>query len=124
MSKRGLSRPGATQIVAALVLTGLTSVGALAIAATRPNQEFLMILTGFPALAMALSGLLVAVLYIVGFLRYCSNKGYSKWLGLSLLLSTLPGFLALLLLPDLKEIEREARKKFGKIPDVVTIGGD
>lgn len=101
MRKKGLSRPGALQMVASAILTLVASVGPTVIALTRSSQEWSLFLTGFPALALSLSGVVVFLLYVVGFLRYCSNKGYSKWLGLFLFLGNVPGFISLLLLPEI-----------------------
>jgi hypothetical protein len=63
-----------------------------------------MLLVGGPALAMTLAAIAFCVIYALGFLNYISSKGYSKWLGLWLLLCNLPGAVVLLLLPDLHEI--------------------
>jgi hypothetical protein len=102
MSKTGLSRPGAIQMLAAATLMVVAAVGPVYLAASRPTHEWLMVLNGFPALAMSVAGIALLVLYFVGFLRYGSSKGYSKWLGFWLFFSNFPGFIALLLLPDLK----------------------
>lgn len=101
MGKKGLSRPGALQMVASAILTLVASVGPTVIALTRSSHEWSLFLAGFPALALSLSGVVVFLLYVVGFLRYCSNKGYSKWLGLFLFLGNVPGLISLLLLPDI-----------------------
>lgn len=102
MSKTGLARPGAMQMVGAAILVLVVAIGPLFLAAVQPEQVWSIMLTGFPAFAVSVSGLLVLVLYLVGFLRYCASKGYSKWLGFWLLLGHFAGFIALLLLPDLK----------------------
>jgi hypothetical protein len=104
MNKTGLSRPGAIQMVASLVLMLLASIGPAFVAATRPTHEWILALTGLPALAMTVAGIAVFILYVVGFLRYSSSKGYNMWVGLFLLLGSIPGFIALLLLPDLNTI--------------------
>ena len=86
--------------------TLLTVLGAfpLIIATTNASHEYSMLLVGVPALAMTVAALAFCVIYALGFLNYCSSKGYSKWLGMWLLLCNIPGTVVLLLLPDLHEI--------------------
>ncbi len=98
----GFSRPGALQMVAAAVLAVISAVGPLFIAATRPSHEWVLILSGLPAMAISLSGFLIAILYVVGFFRFCTSKGYSKWLAFWLLLGNFFGLVVLLILPDRK----------------------
>lgn len=101
MNRKGICRPGAWLMVAAVVLTVMSSLGPLFIAATRPSHEWSLILSGLPALLLSLSGVVILILYVVGFLQYCHSKGYSRWLGVLLLLGNVLGFLVLLMLPDL-----------------------
>ncbi len=105
MNKKGLSRPGAMLMAAAVVLLTLAAIGPIVMAASTPSHEWSMILTGPSALATSAAGLFSLLLYAVGYLKYCSSKGYSTWLALWLLLGNLPGFVVLLLLPDLHEIK-------------------
>jgi hypothetical protein len=107
MNKTGLSRPGAIQMIASATLMLAAAVGPVYLAASRPTHEWLMVLSGFPALAMSLAGVVLLILYFIGFLKFCSSKGYSKWLGFWLFFGNFPGFIALLLLPDLKAGMRE-----------------
>lgn len=100
MHKTGLSRPGTIQMIAAAIITAVGIVVPAYMCAIRPNHEWLMVLSGFPALAAASTGIIIALLYFIGFLRYCTSKGYSKWIGFWLFLSHLPGLIILLLLPD------------------------
>ena len=102
MNKTGFSRPGAIQMAVSAALLVLTSLAPLFYAATQPSHEWLMVSYGLPALAILLAGILIAFSYFVGFLRYCDSKGYSMWLGFWLFISHAPGFIVLLLLPDLK----------------------
>ena len=87
-------------ILAALLMI-VAAIGPAIIAFTKPNHEWLLELSGLPAVALAAACLAVAILYFVGFLLYCKSKGYSMWVGFWLLLSNIPGFIALMLLPDL-----------------------
>lgn len=102
MNNNWLSRPGAIQMLASIVLVTFASIGPIVLAIRQPGHEWLMSLSGLPALAMTIATVLVLALYCIGFLRYCASKGYSKWLGVCLLLGHFPGFIALLLLPDLQ----------------------
>jgi len=94
-------------MVLAAVLMLAAAIGPLFIAATRPSHEWLFSLMGFPVLALAFAGVAVLLLYVIGFLTYCANKGYSKWLGVFLLLGHAFGLIVLLLLPDLKQMMRQ-----------------
>lgn len=122
MKKTGLSRPGASQMVTSAALVLLAGIGPIFLAATRPSQEWLMVLTGFPALALSLVGVGVILLYIVGFLRYCKSKGYSMWLGLCLLVCNVFGFIALLLLPDLNTAQKMQCPTSAKALEVTGFG--
>ncbi len=102
MDKIGFTRPGALQMLIAVALTTIVAIGPLFVAEMRPNHEWFVSLYGLPALAATLASLGILLLYIVGFVRYCASKGYSKWLGIFLLLGHLFGFIVLLLLPDIK----------------------
>lgn len=102
MSKTGLFRPGAIQMVASTILIVVAAIGPIVLAAMRPSHEWLMVLSGLPAIALTITGGFVVLLYFVGFLSYCASKGYSKWLGFWLFFGTIPGFIVLLMLPDLK----------------------
>jgi hypothetical protein len=102
MNKTGLSRPGAMQMVAAIILGVVAAIGPLFLAFMRPDQVWFMALSGLPAFAIAISGVGVLILFFVGFIRYCASKGYSKWIGFWLCFGHLPGFIVLLLLPDCK----------------------
>lgn len=108
MSRTGFARPGALQMSASLVLMALSGIGPLFIATTRPGHEWMVILTGLPVLGVSLFGIGILLLYVVGFLRYCGSKGYSKWLGAWLLLGNVFGFIVLLLLPDLTTVKTGA----------------
>lgn len=110
MKKRGLARPGALQMISSGILMIIAAIGPVFLAVTRPNHEWMMVLTGFPAMGLSLAGVGVLLLYIFGFLRYCADKGYSKWLGLWLLLGNVFGLVVLLLLPDLNAIKNESTK--------------
>jgi hypothetical protein len=100
-NKTGFSRPGALQMLASAALMLVGAIGPFFVASSRPSHEWFMVVTGAPAFAMSLIGVAVLVLYLIGFFRYCASKGYSKWLGLFLFFANLPGFIVLLLLPDL-----------------------
>jgi hypothetical protein len=102
MHEKGLSRPGAMLMVASAILMLVSAIGPVFLAVMRPTHEWLMVLSGFPAFAIISASALTAVLYFVGFLRYCVSKGYSSWLGFWLFLGNVPGFIVLLLLPDRK----------------------
>jgi ABC-type Na+ efflux pump permease subunit len=102
MNKKGLSRPGALQMIASVIIMIITAIGPLYLAATRPNNEWFMVLNGLPALAVVIASIAVLFLYLIGFLRYCGSKGYSKWIGFWLLFAHAFGFIVLMLLPDLK----------------------
>ncbi len=107
MVKTGLARQGALQMLIAVVAMTGCSIIPPVIAAFKPSHEWLMVMTGTPAFLMVIAGLMMFVIYSVGFLRYCVDKGYSKWLGFVLLLGAVPGFLVLLMLPDLKHAAQE-----------------
>jgi hypothetical protein len=97
--KSFIARPGAVQMLVSgsiLILTGLWPI----FMAISHRQSFVL-LTGTPAVAATLAAAILGCAYFVGFLRYCSSKGYSQWIGLCLFLGHFAGFLALLLLPDL-----------------------
>ncbi len=111
MNGTGLGRPGAMQMVAAGVLMAAETIAPIVVAATRPNHEWFMDLTGLPAMVPIIVSTLLVALYFVGFLRYCSSKGYSKWLGFWLFLGNIPGFITLLLLPDLQRNIRMVNHK-------------
>jgi hypothetical protein len=81
------------------------------VAAFHPNHEYTLLLNGAPAFAVSVALILLAVLYIVGFVRYCASKGYSKWLGFWLLLGNVPGFIVMLLLPDLTDKQKMIEPK-------------
>jgi hypothetical protein len=100
MKRTGFRRPGAILMVAATALIFLSGLGPLFIASTRPSHEWLMILTGAPAIALFIAGVCIICLYVVGFLRYSADKGYSSLVGLWLLLGNVFGLIAMLLLPD------------------------
>lgn len=84
-----------------LALMAVAAIAPTVMASIENNHEWSMVYTGMPALLAVLGGVLVFVLYFVGFLRYCASKGYSKWLGFWLLLGSFPGFITLLMLPDI-----------------------
>ena len=102
MNKKGISRPGALQMVASVAIMIIAAIWPLYLAATRPGNEWFMVLNGLPALAVVIASIAVLLLYLIGFLRYCASKGYSKWIGFWLLFANVFGFIVLLLLPDLK----------------------
>lgn len=102
-TKSGMSRPGALQMLAAVILTIICSVGPIVLAMTKPTHEWSLVAVGPEALLLSSVGLIIAALYAVGCIRYCTSKGYSKWLGFWLFLSHVAGFITLLLLPDLYE---------------------
>jgi hypothetical protein len=102
-TKSGMWRPGALQMLAALILGIICSAGPVVLAMTRPTHEWSLIAVGPEALLLSSLGLIIVALYAIGCIRYCASKGYSKWLGFWLFLSHLTGFVTLLLLPDLYE---------------------
>jgi hypothetical protein len=104
MSKQGISRPGALQMVASAALMLVASGGPIFVAATRPTHEWLLSISGLPALTLILVVLGTSALYFIGFLRYCASKGYSMWLGFWLWLGGAVGLIALMLLPDITTI--------------------
>jgi hypothetical protein len=114
MRKVALSRPGAMQMLASAGLMAFIGLGPTLYISLYPPHEWQMFLYGLPALFMILGGAILVVNYCIGFLRYGASKGYSTWLGLCLLLANVPGFLALLLLPDREtavQIESNAEKR-------------
>ncbi|MBC7999211.1 MAG: hypothetical protein IAF58_14775 [Leptolyngbya sp.] len=44
-------------------------------------------------------------IWFYGFIQYTKSKGYNGWVALCLCLGNVPGFIALLLLPDMKSTE-------------------
>jgi len=107
MLNTGFARPGALQmLVASVAITACSTVPPI-IAAFKPSHEWLLVLTGIPAFLMVFAGFMMFIIYGLGFLRYCADKGYSKLLGLVLVFGAIPGFLVLLLLPDLKHSAEE-----------------
>ena len=118
MGKIGLSRPGAIQMVVSAILMVAAAIGPIFWAATRPSHEWLMVLTGLPALTMEIASVLVLMFYFVGFLRYCASKGYSKWLGFWLFLGSIPGFIVLLMLPDLKANMKDRSRLPSRTPEI------
>jgi hypothetical protein len=96
-------RPGALQMLAAVILTIVCSVGPIVLAITKPTHEWSLVAVGPEAVLLSSLGLIITALYAVGCIRYCASKGYSKWLGFWLFLSHVTGFVTLLLLPDLYE---------------------
>jgi hypothetical protein len=123
MNKTGLSRPGAMLMVMSAVLTILVGVGPLFMAATRPSHEWLMVLTGLPAFMLSISGLFVTILYFIGFLKCGASKGYSAWLSFWLFWGNVPGFIVLLLLPDLNARNREPLQTTSKPCELSPAGG-
>ncbi|MBU6452723.1 MAG: hypothetical protein KGS72_13135 [Cyanobacteria bacterium REEB67] len=105
MDKTGLARPGAMQMVLAVVLAMVISIGPLFMAATRPDHQWSVAWTGLPAFGVAISGIVAGFVYFVGFLRYAVDKGYSPWLAFWLFCGNAPGFIALILLPDRRKGE-------------------
>ena len=99
-AKTGFGRPGALQMLIAVALGAMEGVIPFVMAASMPSHEWALVLNGFPAFLMMAAGMATAILYFVGFLRYCTSKGYSPWLGLLLLICNVPGFIMLLLLPQ------------------------
>lgn len=100
--KTGIFRSGAVLMLTSVALS-LISVGTpLIFAAMQPDHEWSMWLTGFPAFCLSISGAIIALLYIIGFVQYSFSKGYGAWLTVWLLLGNFPGLIILLSLPDLK----------------------
>ena len=87
-----------------LVLLSLAAAAPIVFAIVTPSHEWLVNLVGVPAFVTIVISIVVVSLYLVGFIRYCSSKGYSKWLGFWLFLGNIPGFITLLLLPDLQQL--------------------
>lgn len=46
--------------------------------------------------------LAVWAVWFAGFIKYSADKGYNGWVALCLALSSVPGFIALLIMPDIK----------------------
>jgi hypothetical protein len=107
MNKNGLYRPGAFLMAVSLVLFSSAAAGPVVLVIMTPSHEWLFNLNGLPALAMIMTSIVVVLLYLVGFIRYSSSKGYSNWLGFWLFLGNIPGFITLLLLPDLQQLRQE-----------------
>ncbi|MBS1989948.1 MAG: hypothetical protein JSS86_12965 [Cyanobacteria bacterium SZAS LIN-2] len=122
MNKSGLSRPGAMLMLMSAALMVISGVGPVFLAVSRPTHDWLMVLTGMPAFGIIAASALVAILYFVGFLRYCGSKGYSAFLGFWLFLGNVPGFIVLLLLPDLKVSSAEHIKSVAKAGELSTAG--
>ena len=122
--RTGLSRPGALQMLASAALMIVAAIGPILVASSRPTNEWLIVLTGFPALGMSVAGIGVLLLYFIGFLRYCASKGYSKWLGFWLFIGNIPGFVVLLLLPDLSSRITERAKSQVRSLEASTSGGN
>jgi hypothetical protein len=57
-------------------------------------------ITGQPSLVILAVMIALQLTYLFGFIRYAGNKGYSGWLGFWLCFGSIPGLIALLLLPD------------------------
>ena len=91
-----MSRPGAVIIVLSFTLMLVVSVLSAFQAAQTPGHE----LTGQAAVPWFMALLVLGILYLLGFIEYANSKGYSGWLAFWLCLGQLPGFIALLLLPD------------------------
>lgn len=104
MKKTGLKRDGAAFMLMGATLLTLLSTLPMIIASTNASHEWSMLLVGAPAFAMMFAATTFCLIYAVGFLSYCSSKGYSKWIGLWLMLCNVPGLMVLLLLPDLREL--------------------
>src|SRR5437763_1806682 len=100
MNRTGFARPGSLQILVAVVISLLFGIGPLFMALTSPTHAWAYVATGPQAILLSSVGLIVTVLYAVGCIRYCKSKGYSGWLGFWLFLAHIPGFIAILLLPD------------------------
>lgn len=118
MNKKGFSRPGALQMLAAVALMICGGLAPVMIAASRPSHEWIIALSGAPALALSLAGVAIFILYVAGFLRYCASKGYSGWLGLLLLCGNVFGFIVLLLLPDVNDRNATSGKVDEQLPDM------
>lgn len=104
MNKTGLKRDGAAFMLAGATLLAILSTFPLIIAATKPSHEWSIFLVGAPAISMMFAATTFCLIYALGFLTYCSSKGYSIWVGIWLLLCNVPGLMILLLLPDLREL--------------------
>ena len=102
MIRTGFKRKGALQMTTSVLVTFLLILIPLILAGNKPTHEWLLTLTGLPVFIAEFSAFLIFALYLSGFLQFCADKGYSKWLGFLLMLAALPGFLVLLFLPDLK----------------------
>jgi len=123
MNKSGLSRPGAMLMVMSAALMVISGICPVFLALTRPTHEWLMVLTGMPAFGIIMASGLVAILYFVGFLKYCASKGYTAWLGFWLFLGNVPGFIVLLLLPDLNASNKEHLQTDSKPCELSAAGG-
>lgn len=109
MKSNGLSRPGALLMIVSIVAGLVASIGPIVLAITSPTHNWLLELTGPPVVVLAFTSLAVLVLYVVGFVRYCTSKGYSAWLGAFLLLGHVFGLVVLLLLPDIRELKESSK---------------
>ena len=105
-------------MVASAILMVLAAIGPIVLAAMRPSHEWLMVLSGLPALALTIAGGFVVLLYFVGFLSYCASKGYSKWLGFWLFFGSVPGFIVLLMLPDLTANVKDRLQMPSRTPEI------
>lgn len=100
MHRIGFARPGALQMLISVLGSAACAVYPAYLAATSPEHEFGVLLSGLPALLLMLMYLLWFVLYLVGFIRYAASKGYGAFVILLLLLANILGFILLLVLPD------------------------
>lgn len=100
--KNGIRRSGAILMVTSVALSLISFGIPLVFASMQPDHEWSMWLTGFPAFCMSISGAIVGLLYVIGFIQYSFSKGYGPWVTFWLILGNLPGFIILLSLPDLK----------------------
>jgi len=65
-----------------------------------------------PETWLFVAGFLVSgIMYLLGFVRYATSKGYSGWLAFWLLLGQLYGFVTLFLLPDLNSTKDDFRNR-------------
>jgi hypothetical protein len=103
MHKIGFQRPGALLMLIAAVLTILFGIGPLWMALSSPTHTWGFAATGPQAFLLGAVGLIVFFLYLTGVIQYTHSKGYSGWVGFWLTLAEIPGFFAMLLLPDLYE---------------------
>ena len=110
MRKQSLRHPGAIQMLIAAAAIVAASVIPAIQAWRQPNNEWCMALNGVPAALAIAAAAAVIGLYFVGFLRYCHSKGYSFLLGFLLLICNLPGFIIMLLLPDLRNSQTPESK--------------